>query len=142
MQVTDVMVTDVQPLPATMTLHEVAAFLTRPDTKHSSFPALDPDGCVLGIIDPPAVIDWRRAGKGRNGRPAELLAGQKPVLAHPDEFTEEPIDRMMRANVAHMAVVSRADGRLAGYLGWRDLLCTRSRVKEEETQRVVFYRVG
>jgi chloride channel protein, CIC family len=141
MQVKDVMVTDVQSLPGTMTLHEAVKLFTRPDTKHPSFPVLDPDGRVLGIVDPPAVIGWRRAGKGRAVALAELLVGQKPVLAYPEEYLEGPIDRMTRANVAHMAVVSRANGQLVGYLGWRDLLRARSRVKEEETERVVFYRV-
>ena len=141
MQVKDAMMTDVQSLPGTMTLHEAVRLFTRPDTKHPSFPVLDPHGRVLGIVDPPAVIGWRRAGNGREVTLAELLVGQKPLLAYPEEYLEGPIDRMTRANVAHMAVVSRADDRLVGYLGWRDLLRARSRVKEEETERVVFYRV-
>ena len=108
---------------------------------HPSFPVVDLDGRVLGIVDPPAVIEWRRGGKGREVTLAELLVGQKPVLADPEEYLEGPIDRIIRTNVAHMAVVSSPNGRLVGYLGWRDLLRARSRMKEEETERVVFYRV-
>ena len=48
---------------------------------------------------------------------------------------------MMVTNVARIPVVSRADGRLVGYMGWRDVLRVRSRQQEEESQRVVFYRV-
>jgi hypothetical protein len=46
-------------------------------------------------------------------------------------------DRMTRANLAHMAVVPRADQRPIGYVSWRDLLRARSRTKEEEMQRVL-----
>jgi CIC family chloride channel protein len=44
-------------------------------------------------------------------------------------------------NVAHLAVIDRTDGRLVGYISWRDLLMARQRMKQEETQRVVLYRV-
>ena len=61
-RVQEVMVTEVQTLPATMTLHEAAAFLTAPTTRHPSFPVVDGEGHVLGIVDPPAVLGWRRRG--------------------------------------------------------------------------------
>jgi Mg2+/Co2+ transporter CorC len=48
---------------------------------------------------------------------------------------------MMQANVARLPVVSRDDEKLVGYIGWKDLLRVRSKMKQEETQRVVFYRV-
>ena len=51
------------------------------------------------------------------------------------------IDRLMRANVAHMPVISRADAPLVGYLGWKDMLRIRAHQQDEEKQRVVFYRV-
>jgi hypothetical protein len=43
--------------------------------------------------------------------------------------------------VAHLPVISRQDERLVGYVSWRDLMRARQKLKEEETQRVVFYRV-
>ncbi len=48
---------------------------------------------------------------------------------------------MTRANVAHIPVVSREDGRLVGYLGWKDLINVRARLQAEERDRVVLYRV-
>jgi chloride channel protein, CIC family len=140
-RVQQVMVTEVQTLPATMTLHEAAAFLTEPTTRHPSFPVVDGEGRVLGIVNPPTVLGWRRAGRGRRMVLGELLAGQRVVTAFPDEYLEAIVDRMMVTNVAQIPVVSREDGRLVGYLGWRDILLVRSRAQEEERQRVVFYRV-
>src|SRR5262249_42401285 len=59
----DVMTTAVQTVPDSMTLHQVAAFLTDPATSHPSFPVVDSARRVLGIVDPPAVLRWRRGGK-------------------------------------------------------------------------------
>ncbi len=141
MQVQEIMATEVTSLPASMTLHEAARFFTSPEARHPSFPVLDGAGRVLGIANPPAVIAWRRAGRRRNETLGTLLSGRPPQIAYPDQYLEEVIERMLVANVAHLAVVSRADGRLVGYLGWRDILGARKRVKAEETERVVFYRV-
>jgi hypothetical protein len=48
---------------------------------------------------------------------------------------------MMATDVAQIPVISRQDARLVGCLGWRDILRVRRRAQDEETQRVVFYRV-
>ncbi|HEX5326025.1 MAG TPA: chloride channel protein, partial [Acetobacteraceae bacterium] len=140
-RVQDVMATEVQTLADTMTLHQLAAFLASPDATHPSFPVVDSERHVLGIIDPPTVLGWRRAGKHRSATAKELLVGTKLTVAYPDEYLEGLIDRMMLANVAHMPVIEREDSRLIGYIGWKDLLRVRSKLRTEERQRIVFYRV-
>jgi CIC family chloride channel protein len=140
-RVQQVMVTQVQTLPDTMTLHQAAAFLTGPNTKHPNFPVVDDERHVLGIVNPPRVLGWRRAGRHRRTTLRDLLTGQPMVTAFPDEYLEAIVDRMTATNVAQIPVVSREDARLVGCLGWRDILRVRSRQQEEETQRVVFYRV-
>jgi chloride channel protein, CIC family len=140
-RVQEVMATEVETLPSTMTLHQVAAFLASPTTKHPSFPVIDGDRHVLGIVNPPAVLGWRRAGKHRQTMLKDLLAGQKLVSASPDEYLDAIVDRIMMTNVAQIAVISRGDSRLVGYVGWKDLLRIRSKSQAEEAQRVVFYRV-
>jgi chloride channel protein, CIC family len=140
-RVQEVMMTDVETLPETMTLHQSAAFLASPTAKHPSFPVLDADRRVLGIVNPPAVLAWRRAGKHRQTTLRQLLIGQRLVTAHPDEYLDAIVDRMMVTNVAQIPVIARGDFRLVGYVGWKDLLRVRSKLQAEETQRVVFYRV-
>jgi len=137
----DVMTTSVQTVPEGMTLHQIAAFLTAPGTSHPSFPVIDADQHVLGIVDPPTVLRWRRAGKHRHVTLRELLAGNRPVTAHPDDYLDGIIERMTRENVAHIAIVTPEDARLAGYIAWRDLMNVRARLQTAERDRVVFYRV-
>jgi chloride channel protein, CIC family len=139
-QVSDVMTGDVQTLPDTMTLQQVAAFLTEPTTKHPSFPVVDGDRHVLGIVDPPTVLAWRRTGQHRRTLLGALLDGANVPAAYPDEYLESVIGRMSRLNVAHLVVLSREDSTLVGYLSWRDLLRVRAHIEREDTQRAAFYR--
>ena len=138
-KVKEVMTRHVQTLHETMTLHQAAAFLADPATKHPSFPVVDDEGRVLGIIDPPAVIGWRRAGKHRRATLRTMLDRVKVPLAYPDEYLEGVIERMTNSNVAHLPVVSRHDAKLVGYLSWKDLMRVRLRLTQEEHERAALY---
>lgn len=141
-RVHEVMTAKVESVPATMTLHGAAAFLTAPDTRHPSFPVINGDGHVLGVIDPPAILRWRRAGRHRNATLGELLAGSKVTLAYPDEYLEGLSDKLLLANVSHLPVVSREDARLVGYVGWKDLMRVRSKKLAEERDRSALLSFG
>lgn len=134
----EVMTTEVETVPGSMTLHEAARFLADPARHHPSFPVIDAERRVLGIVDPPAVLRWRRAGRHRAATLAELLAGQRTPTAHPGEYLDTVIERMSRANVAHIAV-AREDGVLAGYLGWKDVMAVRARSLSERVERRLLF---
>ncbi|MBZ9846698.1 chloride channel protein [Mesorhizobium sp. CA14] len=141
-RVKEVMTTKVESVPATMTLHGAATFLTAPDTRHPSFPVIDEAGHVLGVIDPPAILRWRRNGKHRKATLRELLAGSKITLAYPDEYLEALSDKLLTANVSHLPVVSREDERLVGYIGWKDMMRVRSKKQAEERDRTALLSFG
>jgi H+/Cl- antiporter ClcA len=134
-RVGEVMTREVQSVPASMTLHRAVAFLTLPTTRHPSFPVVDEGNHVLGIVDPPSVIAWRHAGQHRNATLGELLAGSKITLAYPDEYLEILAEKLMKANIAHLPVVSRDEEKLVGYVGWKDLMRVRLKLRAEERDR-------
>jgi H+/Cl- antiporter ClcA len=134
-RVGEVMTRQVQSVPASMTLHRAVAFLTLPTTRHPSFPVVDEANHVLGIVDPPSVIAWRHAGRHRNATLGELLAGSKITLAYPDEYLEILAEKLMKANIAHLPVVSREEEKLVGYVGWKDLMRVRLKLRAEERDR-------
>ncbi|MGN6285820.1 MAG: chloride channel protein [Afipia sp.] len=138
-RVREVMTTAVETVPATMTLHGAAAFLTSPRANHPSFPVIDENRHVLGIVDPPSVLRWRRAGKHRTSTLGQLLAGSRITLAYPDEYLEALADRLSQVNVAHLPVVSRDDNSLVGYIGWKDLMRVRAKLQAEERQKASFF---
>jgi H+/Cl- antiporter ClcA/CBS domain-containing protein len=135
----EVMSTPVETVPASMTLHGAAKLLTSPTTAHPSFPVVTEDGKVLGILNPPAVLRWRRAGKHRRTTLAELLEGTSVIVAYPNEYLEQIADRMSSANVAHVPVVTPEEERLVGYVSWRDLMRVRLKQHADERQRTTFF---
>ncbi|MGH7056027.1 MAG: chloride channel protein [Stellaceae bacterium] len=139
-RVNEVMTSAVETLPETATLHDAAAFLAAPTTRHPSFPVIDAERRVLGIVDPPMVLAWRRTGTHRSTQLGALLEGAKVPTAYPDEYLVGVIERMMGLNVAHLAVVAREGSALIGYLSWKDLLRVRVRLQREEQDRIAFYR--
>ncbi|MBS0221884.1 MAG: chloride channel protein [Proteobacteria bacterium] len=140
-RVKEVMTRNVETVPSTMTLHETTRFLTDPATRHPSFPVLDPAGRVLGVIDPPSILRWRRAGKHRQTTLQDLLVGTKITVAHPDEYLEALADRLSTVNVSHLPVISRETGQLVGYIGWKDMMRVRSKLQAEERQRTTFFKL-
>ncbi|TPK70853.1 chloride channel protein [Mesorhizobium sp. B2-4-15] len=141
-RVREVMTSQVESVPATMTLHGAAAFLTAPETRHPSFPVVDENRQVLGLIDPPAILRWRRAGKHRTTTLGDLLAGSKVTLAYPDEYLEGLSDKLLMANVSHLPVVNPESLQLVGYVGWKDLMRVRSRKQAEEHDRSTLLGFG
>jgi CBS domain-containing protein len=141
-KVEQVMTTQVQSVPADLTLHGAAALLTDPATRHPSFPVVDDAGQVLGVLDPPAVLRWRRRGIHRGTTIGSILGPTKVPLAYPDEFLDSVADRMTTLNIAHVPVISREGRKLVGYLGWKDLMRVRVQRQVEERQRITFFPVG
>jgi CIC family chloride channel protein len=139
-RVEEVMAKDVETLPHDTTLAEAAALFADPRTRHPSFPVIDVDRHVLGVVDPPKVLAWRREQHADGERLGLLLASEPNVVGHPDEFLEAIADRMMEANVAHLPILSREERRLVGYVGWKDLLRVRTKLRAEEKQRVILLR--
>ena len=140
-RVEEVMVRDVETVPGSMTLHEAVRALTDPRTLHPSFPIVDEERKVLGIIDPPTILRWRRAGVHRRTPLATLFAdGEKAFLtANPSDYLDKLVERMSKANVARAVVISPADGTLLGYVNWKDILQIRSRLMKEETELAAIY---
>ncbi|HET8611701.1 MAG TPA: chloride channel protein [Sphingomonas sp.] len=138
-QVKEVMTQNVRTVPADMTLQGAAAFLTAPERRHPSFPVVDAEGRVLGVIDPPSVMGWRRAGKHRTATLGELLAGVRITLAYPDEYLESVAEKLMKTNAAHLPVADEG-GRLVGYIGWKDLMRARLKAQTQDNNRTAFFR--
>ena len=138
-RVADIMTRNVETLPVATTLHQATAFLTQPTTTHPSFPVVDAERHVVGIVDPPTLLAWRRSGRHRRTTLAALLDRTTVPTAYPDEYLESVIERMSRLNVAHLAVLSRGDATLVGYLSWRDLLRVRTQVQHEDSNRTAFF---
>jgi H+/Cl- antiporter ClcA len=141
-RVIDVMTANVETVPSSLTLYEAIRFLTAPERAHPSFPVVGADAKVLGIIDPPTVLRWRRTGTNRHALLGELLSGAAAPIAYPDEYLENVADRLLEAGTSHLAIISRQGDKLVGYLGWKDLMRARTRLRDEESNRMAFFHAS
>ena len=138
-RVREVMTVDVDTLPATLTLHSAAVHFASPAAIHPSSPVADMHNRVLGVVDPPSILRWRREGKRRTTTLQELLHGSNIATAYPDEYLAALADRLLAADVAHLPVISREDASLVGYIGRKDLReYARSYVPKNESGRHFF----
>ena len=95
-RVREVMTTEVETVPASMTLHQAAAFLTSPEDRHPSFPGgrcRSPRARDRRSAD--RCLRWRRAGKHRTEHAGGIARGRNPDVAYPDEYLDGLIDRMI-----------------------------------------------
>jgi chloride channel protein, CIC family len=141
-RVADVMIREVDTVAGGMTLHEVARLLTNPATRHPTLPVLDETRRVLGVIDPPTILRWRRQGVHRKTKLVDLLDSRGLTVAHPDEYLASVADRLLATNISHLPVVARTHGTLVGYVGWKDLMRVRNRAGEEERRRERLLSLG
>jgi chloride channel protein, CIC family len=137
-RVTDVMTSNVETVSSTMTLREAVRFLATPERKHPSFPVIDSERKVLGIINPPTVLRWRRAGKNKQAKLGDLLSDSRVFTTYPDEYLESVTERLLETDASHLVVISRADNTLVGYIGWKDLIRAKTRLRDEEANRTAF----
>jgi chloride channel protein, CIC family len=128
-----VMATPVDTLPAAMKVADAIAFFTAPDPRHKSYPVVDPDQHVVGMVSRANVLDWMR--QPPEGSIGDAISDANLVVAYPDEAVSEAADRMVAAGAGRVPVISRDGRRLVGLLARKDLLHVRQRVAQEEQHR-------
>ena len=136
--VQDVMDPVVPAVPSTMTVRELADRITRrePDyTRHQAFFVLGGDGKLAGVVTRGDVL--RALEQDANGGLSVLEAGNRNcVVAIAEEPLYDAVQKMLRANVGRLPVVSGQDAdHVVGYLGRAAVLSARMKRIEEEGVR-------
>jgi CBS domain-containing protein len=125
-----VMATPVDTLAADMQIADTVAFFTEDGSRHKSYPVIDPDRNVIGMVSRADVLQWMR--NPPNGTLGEVIHDPNLLVAYPDEPVGRVADRMVRAEAGRVPVVSRDGRQLVGLLARKDLLRVRERVAAEE----------
>ena len=135
-RLSEVMRSDVQPIPADMTVADLAARVGRQRgfSLSQGLPIADKRRLHLaGVI---TQGDLLRALEGDpEGRANGARSGHRsaPIVAYPDEFVHDALHRMVSRNVGRLPVVSREDPtRMVGYFDRSNLLNAWTRQIEEE----------
>ena len=140
--VKDVMVAEVDVIPDTWTAGEATEFFLSGERRHKSYPVVDAERRVIGMVSRADILDWMRDGNGvdRKAPLAELVSRSDLVFSHPDELVGRLADRMAQSGAGRVPVLDK-DGRLIGLVARKDLLVARSRRQAEERDHAVMLKL-
>lgn len=141
MRVADVMVRDVESLPSDMPVDEAVAFFSSDRSRHKSYPVVDEERRLVGLVTRSDVLRWVGEGPHEDQVLADLVAADTPTTGRADEMIASLADRMI-ANDRGRAPIIDGEGRLVGLVSRKDLLMVRARAGAEEAERDAFFRVG
>jgi chloride channel protein, CIC family len=134
MRVRDVMVAEVETLPATMSLDRAVAFFTGPEVRHKSYPVVDEAGRVVGLAPRAEIVRWLTEGPHGEATLGEAISDASLLTARPDDAVGQLVEQMVERDTGRVPIVDDA-GRLAGLVTRKDLLRVHARQQAQEADR-------
>jgi H+/Cl- antiporter ClcA/CBS domain-containing protein len=135
MFVRQVMQSDVQALPETLSVREASSLTEhRTPANQTSLPIVDDDGAVVSVTTRREIRRLTRQPESTDLTLADLT-DRPPTVAHPDEPLSAIAHRMAGSNETALPVVESGSGRLLGVIALPHLLEARRRNLEEERHR-------
>ena len=140
LRVSQVMTTPVQTLPADWTVAQAIAHFTTAQPVHTSYPVVDAQGAVVGEVTRADSLAWALDEDQSARTLGEALQGRELIFGHPEELASQLADRMALSGAGRVPILDRANGRLVGIVGRKDLFRSRARRLREESQRTAYFR--
>jgi H+/Cl- antiporter ClcA len=134
-RVADIMIRNVETLPASMKVIDAIEFYSSEAHRHKSYPVSDGEGALLGMIARADALIWAEDPEVQKLTLAEALDGATLLKGYDDEIVAALADRMITNDVARVPILSQTTGRLVGLVARRDLLKVRARLMHQEVSR-------
>ncbi len=133
-RVQDVMETELQTVPETMSLLELSTLLGK-GTRHQASLILNQDGDLVGLITRGDVIRAIEAGADLSASVLSI-SNAKLMVTYPDELLKDAVAKMVNLDIGRLPVVNRVQpSRAIGYLGRSAIIQAQMRYLEEERHR-------
>ena len=140
LRVSDVMVKEVDTLPAAMRVDEAVAFFCG-DTPplHKSYPLVDETGVVVGVVGRRDILRWRAENPETDETLFDCISDSSVVVGYPDEQVAALADRMVATEAGRVPIVDRTTGRIVGLMTRKDLMRTRGDARSAESDRLSYF---
>jgi CBS domain-containing protein len=132
-RVEDIMVKNVDTLPADMSIGEAVAELER--GLHRIYPVIDRQGRPVGLVSRADALRWRIEGGHKDEHIADLISDASLEVARPDDLVARAVDLMLQNDQGRLPVADPKTGRLVGLLTRKDVLRVRASVRQSEGDR-------
>lgn len=133
-RVQDVMETELQTIPDTMTLLEHSQMLAK-GTRHQASLILNVNGDLVGLITRGDIVRALEGGADMN---ATVLSASNPklIVSYSDELLKDAVNKMVIHNIGRLPVVSRSHTNQAlGYIGRSAIIQAQVKYLKDENQR-------
>ncbi|TAL79210.1 MAG: CBS domain-containing protein [Beijerinckiaceae bacterium] len=141
MRVSEVMITEVDTLPSRMTIDDAIAFFNGPERRHSSYPVVDANRHVIGMVAHSDLLNWVREPSHGGSTLYDVVSDTSLTVGYPEEMILSLVDRMMTNDVGRAPIVD-STGKLVGLVARKDILHVRAQARALEKQRDVFLWLG
>jgi CBS domain-containing protein len=137
MRVSEIMARPVETRPVAMPVADAVTFFTADDaaSRHKSYPVVDAEGKLAGIISRSDVLRWTMEGWPAGQLLSDTVAEQELAVGYDDELVGRLADRMAAADASRVPILRRSDRALVGLVARRDLLRVRLQGRRHETER-------
>jgi CBS-domain-containing membrane protein len=134
-RVGDIMIRNVETLPANTTVKGAITFYSGDVPRHKSYPVVDQQGHVLGMVSRSDILAWARNEEMQTGTLGRALADTPLLSGYDDEIVAALADRMIAADASRVPILSRDQNKLIGLVSRRDLLQVRAQLTHQEQKR-------
>lgn len=134
LQVGAVMSRNPATLSADRSILDTAVFFAE-SAMHRSYPVVDTEGHLVGLVSRSDVLAWRRGDDDADATLADTLSDQAQPFVFADAPCAVAADTMIQSGIGRLPVLSRETKNVVGIVTRHDLLRARLRRHEEETER-------
>jgi len=136
-RIRDVMVGDVEVLPADASIEEAVSVLQ--SGAHQTYPVVDPRGRPIGMVTRAEALSWVYDGGDGDERVCDRVSDAALPVVHPDDLAMRAIDVMVATGRGRLAVTDPKSGVLKGLVTRKDLLKVRALVARNEGERSAYF---
>jgi predicted transcriptional regulator len=121
-----------------MPVDEAIAFFSSEARRHKSYPLIDADGRVAGMVARADVLRWRAENLHGKESLFDRVSDRSLTVGYADEPVSHLADRMVLADLGRVPIVDRETQRLVGLVARKDLLRIRATAKSTEANRAAY----
>ncbi|RUM20004.1 CBS domain-containing protein [Rhizobium vallis] len=138
----EIMISNVDTLPVTMTVGEACDFFASRQKTHRIYPVVDAAGKLTGIVTRADGLLWQGNSELAAQTLAERVTDASVPVGHPDDTVAFIADLMLSTGDGRVPIVDPTSGKLCGLIARKDLLRLRSSYRSAELDRRPYLTAG
>lgn len=135
----EIMVKEVDTLPAAMPLVSAIERFMSLESLHLAYPVVGPDGTLVGVASRQDALRWDLEEVQEGETLGDRVSDASTAAAHPEHVVGYVVDLMIAEDKGLIPVVDPATHQLRGVITRKDLLAVRRASGVQETERARFY---